>query len=94
VLQRVFRLARRGRKPIDHRVTLLTRPGCHLCEDARTIVASVCAEQGTPWEERDISTEPELLARWTDDVPVTLVDGRHLDSLRLSAERLRAALTT
>jgi glutaredoxin len=75
-------------------VTLLTRPGCHLCEDARTIVETVCREAGVPWDERDISTDPELLRQWTDDVPVTLVDGRHLDSWRVSAERLRTALST
>jgi glutaredoxin len=77
-----------------HRVTLLTRPGCHLCDDARTVVASVCRAAGVPWDERDISTDPELLRRWTDDVPVTLVDGQHLDSWRVSAERLRTALST
>ncbi|MDX6287419.1 MAG: hypothetical protein QOG53_2904 [Frankiales bacterium] len=75
-----------------HRVTLLTRAGCHLCDDARRIVAGVCAEVGAAWEERDIATDPELLQRWTDDVPVTLVDGEHLDSWRVSAERLRDAL--
>jgi hypothetical protein len=74
------------------RVTLLTRPGCHLCADARLVVAAVCAEVGEPWEERDITGDPELLREWTDDVPVTLVDGRHIDSWRVSADRLRRAL--
>lgn len=78
----------------DARVTLLTRPGCHLCDDARRVVAAVCAEVGAAWVERDISADADLLAQWTDDVPVTLVDGRHLDSWRVSAERLRHALTT
>jgi glutaredoxin len=73
---------------------LLTRPGCHLCADARTTVAAVCAELGVAWEERDITTDPELLAAWTDDVPVTLVDGAHHDSWRVSADRLRRTLTT
>ena len=87
-------MARRCQTPVvpDHRVTLLTRPGCHLCDEARRVVAAVCGEAGVEWVERDISADPELVRTWTDDVPVTLVDDRHLDSWRVSADRLRAAL--
>jgi hypothetical protein len=73
-------------------VTLLSRPGCHLCADARAIIAAVCAETGSTWDERDITTDPDLLVRWHDWVPVTLVDGREHDVLRVSATRLRTAL--
>ena len=74
------------------RVTLVTRVGCHLCETARDIVAAVCAELGETWREVDIDADPELQARWSDDVPVTLVDGRQHDFWRVDPERLRAAL--
>ena len=73
-------------------VTLLTRPGCHLCADARAVVSAICAETGMPWTETDITSDPELLARWHDWIPVTLVDGAEHDVLRVSADRLRAAL--
>ena len=36
------------------RVTLYTRPGCHLCDDARAVVAAVCAELGETYDEVDI----------------------------------------
>ena len=74
------------------RVVLLTRPGCHLCADAREVVADVCRELGVGWEERDITGDPELVAAYTDAVPVTLVDGVQHDFWRVSADRLRAAL--
>jgi hypothetical protein len=36
-------------------ITLLSRPGCHLCDDARAVIASVAAELGVSWQERDIT---------------------------------------
>ena len=74
------------------RVRLLTRPGCHLCDDARTVVATVCTELGVDWDEVDITTDPELLAEHVEEIPVTLVDGRRHDFWRVDPERLRAAL--
>jgi hypothetical protein len=74
------------------RVTLLTRPGCHLCADARAIVARVTAELGVGWEERDITASADDLAQYSDMIPVTLVDGVQHDFWRVSEERLRAAL--
>jgi hypothetical protein len=76
------------------RVTLLTRPGCHLCAEARAIVARVAADLGVAWEERDISASADDLARYSDMIPVTLVDGVQHDFWRVSEERLRAALVS
>jgi hypothetical protein len=74
------------------RVTLLTRPGCHLCSDARAIVARVTADLDIAWEERDITASADDLAQYSDMIPVTLVDGVQHDFWRVSEERLRAAL--
>ncbi len=74
------------------RVTLYSRPGCHLCDDAREVVERVCAELGTSYDEVDITGSPELLDAYTDQVPVTLVDGRRHDFWRVDEGRLRAAL--
>lgn len=71
---------------------MLTRPGCHLCEDALATIASVCADTGDAWEERDMTTDAELTRRYTDQIPVTFVDGAQHDFWRVDAERLRAAL--
>ena len=75
-----------------HRVTLLSRPGCHLCDEARAVIARVAADLGVSWEERDITqSQPDLLA-YGDMIPVTLIDGVQHDFWRVSEARLRAAL--
>jgi glutaredoxin len=76
------------------RVVVLTRPGCHLCEVAVSTIASVCEETGDRWTERDITQDPEATKRYTDQVPVTFVDGAQHDFWRVDPARLRAALAT
>ncbi len=78
----------------QQRVLILTRPGCHLCEQAVEVVAQVCAETGTGWTTQDITTDAELLRRYTDEVPVTFVDGAQHDFWAVDPVRLRAALDT
>ena len=74
------------------RVTLIGRPGCHLCDVARETVERVAAHRGLGWEERSVDSDPVWLERWSDQVPVTLVDGRQHDYWRVDEARLRAAL--
>ena len=76
------------------RITFYTRTGCHLCDEARLVIEQVCAELGEEYAEVDIDSDPELVARFTDEVPVTFVDGRQHDFWRVDPARLRAALTT
>lgn len=77
----------------DARVVLYGRPGCHLCEDARAVVASVCDDLGVRWVEVDISQDPRLVREFGEQVPVAFVDGRQHDFWRVDAARLHAALT-
>ena len=74
------------------RVTLYSRPGCHLCEQARSVVEQVCAELGEQYVEVSIDDDPALRERFGDEIPVTFVDGRQHDFWRVDADRLRAAL--
>lgn len=75
------------------RVTLISKPGCHLCDDARAVVAAVTAELGESFEEVNMLDDPVLVQRYAEMIPVTLVDGAQHDYWRVSAERLRWALT-
>jgi hypothetical protein len=77
---------------VGHRITLLGTPGCHLCDDARAVVARVAEELGTPWEELSILGDPALLERYAEEIPVVLVDGRQHTFWRVDEARLRAAL--
>ena len=76
------------------RVTLIGKPDCHLCDEARAVVAAVTAELGEEYVELSILDDPDLRARYAEQIPVTLVDGQQHDFWRVSPDRLRAALTT
>lgn len=79
-------------EPQEPRITMLGRPGCHLCDEARAVIAAVAAECGVCWSEHDITQSDEQLNQYRDMVPVTFVDGVQHDFWRVSADRLRAAL--
>ncbi|WP_137292313.1 glutaredoxin family protein [Nocardioides dongxiaopingii] len=74
------------------RVTLYSRTGCHLCEVAEEVVARVCADLGEGYDVVLVDGDPELQRRFSDEVPVTFVDGRQHDFWRVDEARLRAAL--
>ena len=74
------------------RVTLYSRPGCHLCEAAMEVVRAVCSELGERYRVVDITGSPELQQRYGEEIPVTFVDGRQHDFFRVDADRLRRAL--
>jgi hypothetical protein len=76
-----------------HVITLLSRAGCHLCDDAREVIARVAAELEVPWEELDITMSDSHLRQYWDQIPVTLIDGVQHDFWHVSEERLRTALT-
>jgi hypothetical protein len=74
-------------------VTLLGKPGCHLCDEAREVVLGVLAEHpDNPIEERSILDDPELLDAYAEEIPVVLIDGRVHTIWRVDETRLRAAL--
>ena len=86
-------MASPGQDRPAHTITLLTRPGCHLCDDARAVIVSVAADLGVAWEERNITRSESDLRAYGDMIPVTLIDGVQHDFWRVSELRLRAALT-
>ncbi|GAB6901143.1 hypothetical protein JCM9957A_42330 [Kineosporia succinea] len=75
------------------RITLIGKPGCHLCDDARVVVKKVSDETGTGWNELSILDDPELAEKYWEQIPVVLVDGAQHDFWRVDEDRLRSALT-
>jgi glutaredoxin len=73
-------------------VTLYTRRGCHLCDDAKAVIDAVHAEHPFDLAVVDVDGYPALRARYTDDVPVIAVDGRTAFKYRLTADALLARL--
>lgn len=74
------------------RITLLTKPGCHLCDEARIVVRDVAAELGERVAERSILDDPALARRWSEQIPVVLVDGVQHSYWHVDAGRLRTRL--
>ncbi|CAB4931750.1 unannotated protein [freshwater metagenome] len=74
------------------RVTLVGKPGCHLCEDARVVIEQVCSELGETFVELSILEHPDLADQYWELIPVVLVDGAQHDFYRVDPVRLRAAL--
>ncbi|MFI0940129.1 glutaredoxin family protein [Streptomyces sp. NPDC021020] len=75
-------------------VTLIGKPGCHLCDDARTVVREVAAATGAVVLEQDITQDDELYRRYWEQIPVVLVDGEQHTFWRVDRARLHRALTS
>ncbi len=73
-------------------VTLYTRAGCHLCDDAKEVLDAVRADAPFTLEVVDIDGDPALRARYTDEVPVIAVAGRKAFKYRVTPEALRERL--
>ncbi|VTR78158.1 MULTISPECIES: glutaredoxin family protein [Cellulomonas] len=80
------------------RVVLYGRAGCHLCADARAVVADVCAATGDSWAEVDVDAggrTPDgrtLADAYGELVPVVEVDGARVGYWQIDAARVRDAL--
>jgi len=74
-------------------VTLYTRPGCHLCDEARDAIVALRKEV-PPFELTEVNIEHDdgLLARYLERIPVVAVDGEAVSELQLNLDSLRGAL--
>lgn len=68
---RLFRRPAAGRPPV---LRLLSRPGCHLCDEMRAVVVPLVESLGGSLETVDVDSDPTLAARWGNEIPV-LLDG-------------------
>jgi glutaredoxin len=69
-------------------LVLYGRPGCHLCDEARTVLERI----GHPFEEVDIEADDALLARYLERIPVIALDGDELSDFFVNEADLRARL--
>ena len=73
-------------------VTLYTRPGCHLCEEAKSLIQPLLAEFGARLREVNIDTDPELQERYNVDVPVIFLGGRKVAKHRIDPVQFKRLL--
>jgi hypothetical protein len=67
---------------------MVTREGCHLCDEMADLLDAVLPSYGLTWSPRDVDADPELRARFTDVVPVLLRDGVPVAKIRLDRRSL------
>ncbi|KQX05327.1 MULTISPECIES: glutaredoxin family protein [unclassified Leifsonia] len=76
-------------------LTLIGKPGCHLCDDARAVVTTVLAQfPDAALTELSILDDDALRDRYAEEIPVLLIDGAVHTYWRVDPDRLRAALST
>jgi len=75
-------------------LTIYSKPGCHLCDDMKAIVDRVVGTSALriTVEEIDITTDPDLEARYGLEIPVLLVDGKKVAKYRVTEAELTRAL--
>ncbi|HEX4641858.1 MAG TPA: glutaredoxin family protein [Candidatus Acidoferrales bacterium] len=73
-------------------VTIYSRPGCHLCEEAKAQMAPLLKEFGARLTEINIDADAELRARYDYDVPVIFLGARKAAKHRVDLEGLRRQL--
>jgi hypothetical protein len=80
----------------DVQLTLISKPGCHLCDTAREVVNGVVAELGSAAsvvvDELSILDDPELYERYVEEIPVVLLNGRVHNIWRIDPVRLKTAI--
>ena len=77
-------------------LTLYSRPGCHLCDEMKAVIARVARTMEAPLtvDEIDSSTDPELEALYGQEIPVLLVDGKKAAKYRVTEGQLTRLLAT
>jgi glutaredoxin len=73
-------------------VTLYTRPGCHLCDEAKSAIAPLLQEFGAVLREVNIDDDPVLKQRYDWDIPVIFVGQRKAAQHRVDLEQFRRQL--
>ena len=70
-------------------VIIYSRPGCHLCDEAKTVIQNV----GYAVEEINIESDEELLKKYKYDIPVVMIDGVEAFRHRVDAEKFKALMS-
>ncbi len=78
-------------------LTLMTRAGCRLCDEMKTVIEEVADQsprgRALKVAEVDVSTDPDLEARWGSEIPVLLYGGQEIARHRISASQLSEAIS-
>ncbi len=85
--------------PYYAELKLITRQGCHLCEEASNDLARVIARFTKLHPDKeysvdvvDVDSDPELISKYSEEVPVLLLNGKQISFFKIDIERVLAQL--
>jgi len=78
--------------PAKAHVIVYSRPGCHLCDEAKQAIAGAGCQDEYTLEEINIESDPLLLSRYQYDIPVVTINGDEAFRHRLTAKEFRQRL--
>lgn len=81
------------RQKSKHTIVLYSKPGCHLCEDAKALLPALEKEFEIALEEVNILDDPALFELYKYTIPVMIVDKHIKLEARIDMKKLRRALT-
>jgi glutaredoxin len=73
-------------------VTIYTRPGCHLCDEAKAAILSISPGEVFTLEEINIDSDPSLVEKYGYDIPVVLINGIKVFKHRVDPREFRRKL--
>jgi thiol-disulfide isomerase/thioredoxin len=74
------------------RLTLYSKPGCHLCDDMKQVIEAVAARVPLTLDVVDISTDPALVDRYGLEIPVLTIEGKKAAKYRVTERELEEKL--
>ena len=79
---------------MSKKLVLISKPGCHLCDDAREIILQVLQDfPDASFEEKNMLDDQKLIDAYSEEIPVVLIDGKQHSFWRVDPERLKKALS-
>lgn len=80
---------------MSKQLVLISKPGCHLCDDARQVIIEVLEDfPDVHFEEKNMLEDEQLTLKYSEEIPVVLIDGKQHSFWRVSADRLRESLSS
>ena len=78
---------------LRHHVIIYSRPGCHLCDEAKAAIQNAGCSDKFSFEEVNIESDEELLRKYKHDIPVVTIDGQEAFRHRVDVSQFRTRVT-
>ena len=76
-----------------HSVVVYSRKGCHLCDVLKETLTKLQSAADFEWRDVDIDTDPDLVQRFNDEIPVVFINGRKAFKYRMTRDQFLQTLS-